>query len=433
MISMNIQAMELDYAKNQKDEEENDLQYDLAMHARLDYDLKVKQQKDEFDESLAELFFKQCPEDIKLILSQSSDDARETLPRTMLFVGEPGVGKSTIARQIAGKLKIPYTFVKCSLLANEYQNSGSQNIARQLDAVKETNKPSIVILDEINSIKKGDHQNDDENIATALIQKLDELENDPNVFIIGTANEIKNLPAHLISRFGEAIAEIEEPTDKSRSEFIKYYLMKTNCSYDAALVPFIANQTYYYSIRDISRIITRAGTCARCHYNLGQKKDGKISMSNQDITMALNCLKKSIQASGKRRLSPFQRKMKNLAENLSPYVYPSIAVIGLGLTAYGLYKSDFFNGKQLENATRQMQATQESLSMQRTSLELQTNALGLQQQALEMQSKSLELQGESVELQRESVELQKESLMEQMMAPVLGCAIGMAASACTIM
>jgi hypothetical protein len=263
-------------------------------------------------------------------------------------------------------------------------------------------------------------------MATALCQLLDELMQDPNIFVIATANMTKKLPSHLLSRFAQGTFEIKEPSYKARTEFVEFFLAKYSCDYDKELVSFVADKTYNHSIRDIEGIISAAQGYYQCR--LCEIQQHEKNIAKEDIERALDDLQTAMRKTGEFRLSPFQRKMKNWAEKISPYVNPSIALIGLGMTAYGLYKSDFFNGKQLANATQQMQATQQSLSMQRTSLELQTNGLEMQQQALAMQSKSLELQGESVELQSTALGLQ----IGQMAAPIVSDAIGIVISSCTI-
>ena len=99
------------------------------------------------------------------------------------------------------------TVIHGSSIGNEYQHSGAQNIKKDVfeEAIRK-NTPQVIILKNNNLVN---HYNSDKqmdkNIVTELWLMLDKVENNPNILVIGTANDIKKSPEQIKSRFGEYV------------------------------------------------------------------------------------------------------------------------------------------------------------------------------------------------------------------------------------
>ncbi len=199
----------------------------------------------------------------RLLLAKSATKSVRSLLTIdkLLLVGPPGVGKSDIAKAIAQIVGRPFIFLKSSLMATEYQNSGAQNLKRIIDAVKAYAKPCVVILDEIYSLidKKKNDQKSDQDTAVALWQLIDECSQDKNILFIGTTNSLKDIPEALKSRFSNHIVEIELPDAAMRKHIISFYAQECTSK---ELLETIIRKTNGFSARELKELINEMRACA---------------------------------------------------------------------------------------------------------------------------------------------------------------------------
>lgn len=120
---------------------------------------------------------------------------------TLMLHGVSGGGKTTLARYIAYKAKLPFVYVKFSNLVNSYLGSTQANITKVFDFAQ--TRPCVLCFDEIDAVGMARGQKNDvgemNRIVIALMQELDSMNND--TILIGTTNRFDRLDDALIRRF----------------------------------------------------------------------------------------------------------------------------------------------------------------------------------------------------------------------------------------
>ncbi len=145
-------------------------------------------------------------------------------PRAILFEGPPGVGKTTIARLIAGEVNIPLVYVPIESIMSKWFGQSSQNLAAIFESCEEMGG-AILFLDEIDSLAGSRDQNMFEatrRILSVLLRKLDGIDAATNSITIGATNRKNDLDHALISRFDQSI-RFPLPNARERSSIFANY------------------------------------------------------------------------------------------------------------------------------------------------------------------------------------------------------------------
>lgn len=128
-------------------------------------------------------------------------------PRVILFEGCPGVGKTTVARIIAGDVKIPLVYVPIESIMSKWYGQSSQNLSQIFEASDDMGG-AIIFLDEIDALAPSRDANMFEatrRVLSVLLRKLDGLDAASTTITIGATNRMNDLDHALISRFDQTI------------------------------------------------------------------------------------------------------------------------------------------------------------------------------------------------------------------------------------
>jgi len=145
-------------------------------------------------------------------------------PRAILFEGAPGVGKTTVAKIIAGEVKVPLVYVPIESIMSKWYGQSSQNLSRIFDACEDLGG-SILFLDEIDSLAGSRDQNMFEatrRVLSVLLRKLDGIDAVTDTITIGATNRKNDLDNALISRFDQTI-NFPLPNEKERAAIFGNY------------------------------------------------------------------------------------------------------------------------------------------------------------------------------------------------------------------
>lgn len=193
-------------------------------------------------------------------------DIGARVPKGILLCGEPGTGKTLIARAIAGEAGVPFIYANASSFIEMFVGLGAKRV-RNVFAVAKKNAPCIVFIDEIDAIgtKRGSHKGTSENDQTinALLQEMDGFTGREGIFVIAATNRVDELD-NAITRTGrfDRIINVNPPRDwKVRQEIFKFYLdkLKTDETLD---LETISRQTTGFTGSDIATICNEAGIVA---------------------------------------------------------------------------------------------------------------------------------------------------------------------------
>ena len=265
------------------------------------------------------------------------------LPKGILLVGPPGVGKTMIAKAIANEANVPFFYQSGSSFAQIYVGMGAKRV-RELFFAAKANAPSIIFIDEIDAVGKarGEHRNDErETTLNQLLTEMDGFEDSRGVIVVGATNRIEVLDSALLraGRFDRRIY-IDLPDFSERKKIIELYLKDKQHKVD---IDEIARQSVGFSGAAIASLVNEASLNAL-------RKDSKIIV-NDDFYLSHSKIESGI----KKQLSFSEEEKQVLslyqaAKAISAYwcdiEFDKITLLGEGIKKIDkniLSKSDLTN------------------------------------------------------------------------------------------
>ncbi len=185
-----------------------------------------------------------------------------SMPKGVLLVGPPGVGKTLIAKAFANEAKVPFYYQSGSSFVEIYTGLGAKKVRELFNKAKQ-NAPCIIFIDEIDAIgkKRGGNRSDErESTLNELLTQIDGFEENSGVLLLGATNHIKNLDNALLrsGRFDRKIF-LELPDFNDRIEILNVHLRAKNHKID---INKIAKNTAGFSGSDLSTLVNEAALLA---------------------------------------------------------------------------------------------------------------------------------------------------------------------------
>ncbi len=196
------------------------------------------------------------------------------LPKGVLLIGPPGVGKTMIAKAVAGEAGVPFFYQSGSSFVQIYVGMGAKRV-RELFLRAKAKSPSIIFIDEIDAVGKarGGTRNDErEATLNQLLTEMDGFEDSSGVIVIGATNKIDVLDEALLrpARFDRRIY-VELPSLSERMQIFEVYLRDKKYDFD---VQEIARLCVGFSGAAIAALVNEAALCAfRRKSSVIQKED----------------------------------------------------------------------------------------------------------------------------------------------------------------
>lgn len=185
------------------------------------------------------------------------------VPKGMLFIGPPGVGKTLFARAIANEVGIPFYVLEASSVSGLFMGLGVLKLKTLFAQLKRHDR-AILFIDEIDSMaarRQGDRgfggQSDMNMTLNTLLTQMDGFHSS-NILVIGATNNDGILDPALM-RAGRMDRRIyfQSPSPEERKQIFQYYLDKVNHDPDVDLTE-IMMLTSNYAPAEIANVINEA-------------------------------------------------------------------------------------------------------------------------------------------------------------------------------
>jgi ATP-dependent metalloprotease FtsH len=203
-----------------------------------------------------------------------------SLPKGVLLVGPPGVGKTLIAKAVAGEADVPFFYQSGASFVHIYVGMGAKRVRELFNAAK-AKAPSIIFIDEIDAVGKsrGGSSNDErEATLNELLTQMDGFDATSGVMVIAATNKIEVLDEALLraGRFDRRVI-LTLPSKEDRVKILELYLKNKKYNFD---IEKLARDTSGFSSAAIATLINEA--------LLNMIKREGTSIVEQDLETAKN-------------------------------------------------------------------------------------------------------------------------------------------------
>lgn len=211
-------------------------------------------------------------------------DLGVALPRGLLLTGEPGTGKTLMARAIAGEAGVKFYYSSGSEFEEVYVGLGAKRI-RELFREAKANAPCVVFIDEIDSIggtRQSDQYAASRQSLNQLLVEMDGFDRKDNVVVIAATN-LPGILDQALRRAGRFDKEVHiiPPDRKGREAILRVYLEKVKVEEEVD-VRYWASLTTGTTGADLANFVNTAA--------LHAIKASRLACTNADFSFALDRL-----------------------------------------------------------------------------------------------------------------------------------------------
>jgi cell division protease FtsH len=206
------------------------------------------------------------------------------IPRGVLLVGEPGTGKTLLAKAIAGEADAPFFSISGSDFVEMFVGVGASRV-RDLFKQAKDNSPCIIFLDEIDAVGRrrgsgfssGGHD-EREQTLNAILVEMDGFDTNDQVIVVASTNRVDVLDPALTrpGRFDRQVY-VPLPDVKGRLDILKVHSRKVKLGPNVDLLR-LAKATPGFSGADLAAIINESA--------LGATMAGKEFIEQDDMEEA---------------------------------------------------------------------------------------------------------------------------------------------------
>jgi len=260
------------------------------------------------------------------------------IPRGVLLLGSAGIGKTLLARAVAGEANVPFFSISGSEFVEMFVGVGSARV-RDLFSTAKRSAPSIIFIDELDAIGRhrgagigGGHDEREQTLNQILVE-MDGFERETNVIIMAATNRGDILDPALLrpGRFDRKII-LDPPDVNDREEILRIHSKEKPLDKDVNFRE-IAERTPGFSGADLANVANEAALLAA--------RINKTQINQKEFLEAIEKVllgperKSHILSKKEKEIAAFHEAGHALVSAFSPETEPvrKISIIARGMAA----------------------------------------------------------------------------------------------------
>ncbi len=271
-------------------------------------------------------------------------DMGARIPKGVLLVGQPGTGKTLLAKAVAGEAGVPFFIISGSDFVEMFVGVGASRV-RDLFEQAKRNAPCIIFIDEIDAVGRqrgaglGGGHDEREQTLNQLLVEMDGFAANEGVIVLAATNRPDVLDKALLraGRFDRQIV-VGAPDVKAREQILEVHSKKKNLAEDVDL-KIIAKNTSGFAGADLENILNEAALLAA---RRNKKEIGMQEIEDAMIKVTMGPEKKTkVRSDHEKKLTAYHEAGHAVVSKFLPTQDPvhEISIVPRGMAGgYTMYR-----------------------------------------------------------------------------------------------